>query len=360
MTQDNQDFDLIPGQGWLGIHFSDPPEVVEEKLRLAGVPFEKSRDQLEWDFGDGDGVIYFLAGANNKPSRVAQFVMDEHVSVKGKSVVGTKLDEALYELDVRSFEDTLWSMVDIDNEYRRGVPIDDSKRLTRAEPLDLLESGTLWVKSLGLGLVLHDGRVVSLALRSPGDVPQIGCGALNKETLGRSLDEDLQHKIRERRASSVAVTKPSPDFSNKPSVFGWLKPVIAIVVFSWVAWLIFGYVQNQIAWTKATRVGGVVVRTEPEGLFPELLTVEYQLPAQDMKKVILKWNETTAREVGDEVDLYYIENKPGKVLTKMQAVDKGGDFSSEFTMMNFLIGMAVLITLYPSIFARRRHGNGRR
>lgn len=340
------------GGGWSTIRFGDSPESVRTQLRKADITWEEDFDNFHWRIGDGTAEIFFGAGASGEPERVVQFLVDRGTAkVNGHEIVGLKLDEALLELNVRSFGDTLWSSVDIDAEYDQGRLIDEAKRPQHAEAIDLLEGGTLWIKSLGIGLVLDCGDVDSVVLRATTDVPQVGCGPLDKETIGRVGDEKLGEKIATRQRA-VAAAKPS----WRAGIPIWLKTVLTLSAAAVIVVPIYWYVEEQIAWQKAEKLIGVVVETRPEGPFPDFIVVEYKQPDAPEGRVELKFSYTSARAVGDEVELFYLKRNPSKVMTRSQAVNEGANFSPILLCFTLPIGYLVLMILYPKLFrsGRRR------
>jgi hypothetical protein len=70
-------------------------------------------------------------------------------------------------------------------------------------------------------------------------------------------------------------------------------------------------------------VAGKVIRTSPEGPFPEVVTVEYQDHASRTHQVEIPTSYTTARVVGDAVDLDYPPDSPANAMTRAQLSDEG-------------------------------------
>ncbi len=349
-------------RGWSSIRFGDSPESVRTQLRAAEIDWEEGFDKFHWQVGDNEAELFFAADSSKQPERVVQIIVGRDTAqIDGHEIVGLKLDEALLELNVQSFSDTIWSIVDIDSEYDNGKPIDDAERTTQAEPLELLESGTLWIKSLGIGLILDCGEVESVVLRSPTDVPKVGCGPLDKEAVGRVGDEKLRERIESRKRATKAARSSSaapffPSIAGTPRSFIplWLKITLTLAAAVMMILPIYWFVEAQLAWQKAEKIIGVVVETRPEGPFPEIIVVEYKQPDAPVGRVELKFNYTTARAVGDEVELLYLRRDPSRVMTRNQAVDEVVNFSPMVFFATLPLGYFILMMLYPKTFLSSR------
>jgi hypothetical protein len=256
-------------------------------------------------------TLYFLADARRRALVQINF-NDSNVLVFGSPVVGLALDEALLNLGVKSFDDTLWSMVDCDSEYTGGVPIRDELRPTSAELDQLLESGTLWIKSMGLGLYLYDGQVEALVVRRLSDVPTVGCGPLTKEAVFQAVelqDEGSSREQVKRKADPAWLRKWLARLLPMPGLVLMLAPAVMLV--------------NRFrAWQHATTVTGTVVGTIPEGPFPDYVVVEYPYPDLSPGQIRIRVTQVAARQLGDEVRICYLPS-PAAAVT-------AGEASSQF------------------------------
>ena len=105
---------------------------------------------------------------------------------------------------------------------------------------------------------------------------------------------------------------------------------------------------------NATPVIGKVVALSPEGPFPDILTVEYSMPDDRLGSVDVPFQYTTARNLGQEVELVYRKQEPGLAMTRLQSRDFAVSISlSWLSYLIPLLGLEIYL-LFPH-FNRRRH-----
>lgn len=109
------------------------------------------------------------------------------------------------------------------------------------------------------------------------------------------------------------------------------------------------------AWNDATAVKGQVVAIRPEGPFPEELDVEYTLPNESPQQVTIRFNFTSARKVGDEVELLIRADWPKQPLTRIQIPDSGWSVSVYWLFGSLLLATFCLSWAFPE-FIRVRQG----
>src|SRR5262245_329466 len=126
----------------------------------------------------------------NPPTLMEITVEDEHVRLGPLPVIGERLHKVVELLQVPDAE-TVWRMEG--NDQR---PADGGRPLVTDKIL--LDSGTLWIPALGLGLGMVRGEICTVRLRQPKDVPRRGDGSLTPDQRTLSARKDLpQYLIRQ-------------------------------------------------------------------------------------------------------------------------------------------------------------------
>ena len=311
------DIEITPNVGWANIQLGNSLSEVRAALATNGHAYELDNDEFTIDIYGPETTFYF---DDSNPKCLVQIVFyDKDHRVFGEPVIGLPLDEAMLPFHVTSFQDTLWSLVSIEEEYQKGKPLSDSKRTTKFPDDKKLECATLWIKNQGVGLVMLFGVVHAIAIRRSGDEPKVGCGCLNADTM--------------KVASKV---QPQPLSKNPPNVSAYQsKPkttraykTLRRVVFSSIALILvavpaFIVYRDLEAWKQSIAVVGVVVETKSEGPFINEVVVEYFDLESSTHRVSILSTYVTARDVGDEVDLMYLPNRPDRAMTRIQARDEG-------------------------------------
>jgi hypothetical protein len=303
-----------------------------------GIAYDNSLDATCFEIDQPYCTLQFTG----KSSLVlAQIVMsDGRVRVNGMPVIDLSLDEALVALGVRSFDDTLWSMVDIDSEYDRGCPVADSLRPTTAKPMQLLDSGTLWIKSLGVGLYMGEGRVDAIALRLKSDIPKVGCGPLDPDTITSAGSPTIEQEI--TRHDTKRRSAPWLSHRAKRFLQSALVTLVALAACTAPPILLFMRYQN---WKNPIRVEGQVVEVHYDGPFVDHLLVQYALPDQSTKRAKVLSTFTGAREIGQIVELYYLPSSPDHAITLQES---RSEFLSGYLPYGLILGpfLGLMLFLY--------------
>lgn len=192
---------ITPNQSWGVIHLGDSMMEVLQSLRRSGLESKATRDSMEFEVDTPNATLHFLEA--HVPSLVLIVVKCPETTILEKRIVGRTLSESLAALNVSLKDEPIWSMVSINEEFRGGGKFEDQKRpIGRYPDLVLLDSGTLWIRRLGIGLCLNAGMVKSIALCKTENVPTIGSGILAQSTLDCASDPDLQQKLQASRPTT--------------------------------------------------------------------------------------------------------------------------------------------------------------
>ncbi len=127
--------------------------------------------------------------------------------------------------------------------------------------------GTLWIKSQGLGLHMVDGKVASIAICLPRDVPGAGCGPLTGEDVLVASDPELgsstlRHQIAKQKS-------PKGFFSILANPM--MQTLLLLCAIASIAVPLYWTFQRYQSWRDAQSVEGSVVRVEMNGPFVETL-----------------------------------------------------------------------------------------
>lgn len=101
-------------------------------------------------------------------------------------------------------------------------------------------------------------------------------------------------------------------------------------------------------------VTGKVVKITPEGPFPDVVTVEYQDHASSTHRVAIPTTYTTARVVGDVVDLDYPPKAPANAMTRAQLSDEGWSVSAYVLFECIAVALFFIFLEFSGHFS---HGN---
>ena len=288
-------------------------------LATNGHAYEYSENGFEIWIYDPDCMFVF---DDSEPRCLRQLVLyDPQHQIHGKPVIGTRLDETLRALGTVDWQDTLWSAVDIESEYSNGTPLADSRRSKSYSTDGKLQDGTLWVLSLGVGIIMDMGRVNGLALRHPDDVPTVGCGPLDDETLLAARRVRAPAAIHVAPAQRAVKSAPVVKSNRVRFALRLLLSLAAVALIVFPAVTVYRDIQG---WKQSQATTGRVVETRPEGPFPDELVVEYTVGNEERpRQVVIPDTYTTARQVGDEMELLYRAEHPEKAMTRIQIRDDG-------------------------------------
>lgn len=366
----DSDISIQPGQGWANIQLGFSVAEVRAALAINGHAYDLSNDELTIDIHAPEVTFYF---DDSEPKKLVQVVFyDKDHRIDGQQVIGVSLAEALLPLNIQSYEDTLWSLVSIEEEYPKGKPLPDSQRTRKATLDTKLECGTLWIKSQGVGLVMLFGVVHAIALRIPGSQPTVGCGQLDSKTMELALsnrptvNQPYQPEPNPEHWPSIpkehfpqANKQPTKSTASSKKTKGRLPVVVfSLLAIVFLVTPITIVYRDLTAWKDAKEVVGRVVGSRPEGPFPDELTVEYTLTeSEDTYQVTIPIGYTSAREIGQEVELDYLPDHPERAMTRIQTRDEGFSISPYFLFGSIGLATFCLHIAFPNhirLNSRRR------
>ncbi len=338
------DIEIKPHQGWANIQLGCTIAEVRAALATNGHAYDLDDDEFFIDIYSPNVTFYF---DDTQPKRLVQIAFyDKDHRIDAQPVIGLTLAEALLAVQPQSFEDSLWSLVSIEEEYQRGKPLADSERLRRSSPEQNLQCGTLWVLSRDVGIVMLDSYVHALAIRMHGEAPCVGCGRLDAETMEMALD--AKPILKDPRAEKtfpdwlkMPAPIPIPSGSRKPHSF-FTQAFLVLLAIGFLAVPLVIVYRDLTAWKGSLPVVGIVVETKSEGPFVEEVVVQYTFQGSTgSHRVAIPATYTTVREVGQEVELLYLPDEPHRAMTRIQIRDEGWSLSPYY-----LFGSIGLSTLF--------------
>ncbi len=129
----------------------------------------------------------------------------------------------------------------------------------------------------------------------------------------------------------------------------WLLGSLAFVLFGVPASIVL-YGMHQ--WSHAERVIGRVIAVEPENTpFPDRLRIRYLRPEDDQEfNVTLSAFQTSARQVGDETELFYLSHAPEKALPRSEIPFEGLLVAPNWLAASVITSAILLIIAFPEYF----------
>lgn len=352
LTMYASDIEIVPGHGWANVQLGSTLDEVRAALANHGHAYDLDEEGYTLDIYAPEVTFYF---DDSSPKQLLQIVFyDKDHQVDGQPVIGLTLAEALLPFDVQGYDDTLWSLVSIEEEYQKGKPLDDSKRLRRSNDKQNLDCATLWILSQAVGLVMLDNHVHAIAIRRKGEAPRVGCGRLDSQSMVLALNAKPTEEP--TRLPRLRLQPP------QPRLLGRLRKRILQFLFVALA-VVFTAIPIRIAyrdlteWGEAVAVVGSVIDAQPEGPFPDEVTVRYTVPDSGEHQVTIPTTYTTVREIGEEVELEYLPDQPHRAMTRVQIRDAG--FSIPLYYLFGSIGLAgfFLYLAFPNYLRLAPRGN---
>ena len=171
------------GQGMGVVRLGDARQEVVQKLREAGIEVDDDEEDRFLYVDELDTELMFKTTA--PPVLLEIVVEDERLRLGPLTVIGQRLHKVIDQLRVPDAE-TVWRTPADDDDQK---PTDGNRPLVTDK--SLLDFGTLWIPSLGLGLEMVRGEICTVRLRQPGESPRRGDGPLTASQRELSARKDL-------------------------------------------------------------------------------------------------------------------------------------------------------------------------
>lgn len=284
-------------------------------------------------FDNAEIDLYFRP---EEPHALWQVVVcDERARFGNQEVIERTIRQIVELLQVPN-DETLWRDGDDDDDCLPENERPPSKAKTDEE---LIESATLWITTLGLGLHQISGEIYGILLRLPQDSPRSGFGSLTD-------------KQRQLVPAPKSREKPSSTYVPTRHRFSALIWVLNLVLFGAVAWFVFQAVELQQRWNTAVVVESEVVAVDPPppDPFPEIVTAAYVDQQGTRREVQLRRMDYYAIvKLGDKIELRYLPEAPDQPLGPAKVGDVGFNFA--MPRMIVVVGVYLVLNLLINVTA---------
>ncbi|MBX3421667.1 MAG: hypothetical protein KF752_08935 [Pirellulaceae bacterium] len=280
-----------PGLAIGMLELGTPRDEVLQLLQKNGIDVEvDDTDSTEFYVCEMETVLYFAEHAPHPLLLIK--VQDERVRLGTLKVIGDFPHNIL--AAVPSIN-TLW-MSDIGQITSPDSKSSATKNLSDSQ---LLNDGTLWITTLGIGLGLVDGAIVTLWLCDPQYLPSSGQGEFTAQQ--RQLSEKMQ------LASFKAEVPKTHPVQRLAKVGLAATALVVAAYFGNQAW------EEQKKWDSAPEVEAEVIEVwpPPPEPFPSQFTLSYQDATGGVHQVQWGQNDLYGMpQVGSKVTLRYLANAP--------------------------------------------------
>lgn len=299
---------LTFGKNWGPVVLGQPrPQVVEE-LTKAGMDVEDEQGEETIYLFDPEFELTFAA---EEPANLLQIVIeDADLQVGGLPLLKTTLDQALLAVQINAFEEAFWRMEDEPSDSLPANIDPTAEKSPAPSPQQLIAEGTLWIPSLGLGLVMWKGIVSKVALRQPQDSPPAGVAPLTEQQLELAMQQELPKP-------------PQPD--APPSLLSRLVRIFTTLIFLALGcFLGVSAIRHQKLWNEAPHAKGTLVAIEPND--PVKKADVYVIDYEDLEGKKHQARFTLAdmyvpQAIGDTVDVVFLPSAPDQPLGPAKVKD---------------------------------------
>lgn len=320
MSNENTPWRIEPGRSWGPVELGMSREEVKSAVKRGGGTLEEDDEDETFLGSETPWGEFEFKGAGDRLSKITVF--DSSLNFGEEHLEEPTLDAAITAIGHRSFNDTRWTH----GELKQPLPEDADTQLLR--------SGVLWLISKGIGLEMYRGKVESVYICRPENVPNSPLGQLTPQQLELATDPQLFREL--------------PPAYEPPSHRQVLISRLALLLF--VVFLgVQGYraYEAETRWSKAEPIEGEIIETLPAGSdFPDAYVVRYEPPGVGAQRVTIKSVFIGGLlPVGKKVEIRYLPEQPQRATTIWEAREHGFvDF-----IPSFLGGAAVYFAAYALI-----------
>jgi hypothetical protein len=287
-----------PGRGMGVLELGSERDEVLRRLADAGIEIDPNDEEPAWIFvGDMDTELTFTTEPTPRLREIV--VEDERIRFGPLPVLGKRVHEIVDFLRVPAGE-TLWRLEADDDQ---PVAPEGSGAMILSDEV-LLDRGTLWLTTLGIGLGIVRGEVTTIRLRKPEGSPRRGNGPLT----------DAQRALSQRSDLPTYLVRLPGGTARRGS---WIQSLATLALFAALGWLVWHAIQYQQRWNTAPVAEGEVieVRPPPPDPFPSEFTIAYRDDAGLPHQVVLKRADVyVTQSVGEKVELRYLPEAPDQPL----------------------------------------------
>ena len=290
---------VVLGQSVGPVELGLPRDALLQRLEKAKLDFEADDIDPEHVFIlDMEAQLTLRGEGTLRLVQIA--VNDEQVRFGSEPVIGRRLHEITKLLQVNT-EETIWR---IDDDPDDSLPSPDQEQQYPVPELELLLRGTLWIRPLGLGLSLWQGRIREVYLRQPEQTPSVGIGKLSQQQLVLSEQTDFAAELDKTHQAASRLRR-------------WFRLVTGIAFFGLIGWVVMQAAQYQRRWQEAPKVEAEVVAIRPDAA--DTIATEFVVTYRDNNDIERQANLGLAdvyvpKAVGEKVEVRYLPEEPDRPL----------------------------------------------
>jgi len=329
---DETSFDLAKLDAWCGVRPGMTRAQVQEAMQPQGAELDEyGDDNLSAIADDWEMEFYFTTDGTQRLRQLS--IDDAKVLWNGRPLLGISLEDALCLLG--SPASAVWQAGDASS-----APFAQPDQSAATPPTDeqLLAEGTVWLPERGLGLIVSEGRVISVAWRAPQDLPAKFAGPVTTAQRELSKRPDLEDYLQKKRLERF-------DLARKKDPLTHVRTLVTILTLAaLVAVGKLGFVDTRL-WSQAPTLAGTLVAVEkvPLKQFREFVPpalrwifprtrqvivdgyrVEFTAPHEEQpKQAVLERGElyVAPQNIGDEVTVVYLDGNPPRTKGPARARD---------------------------------------
>ncbi len=306
-------FDLSTGEPWYGLRPGMSRAEVTRILEAEGAEASYDEDRPDRMMADGAEWCLELRLSESGEQRVRQLTLDDWNFVwRGQDISNRPLHEVLAVLGDTA-RDAMWRPEDA------AVSAFEDLQPLGAESVEdesLLDTGTLWLRQLGIGLVLCSGKVNEVVWRPLEDVPTQFAGPVTDAQKQLSANPDVEAKIREKWVKRAPVT------STPPNPLQRIVTLLHVAAFITLGYLAFRHAQH---WHQAPTVTGKLASIDKATKKPwiDFYVIEYQDAAGQTRSARLRSGEfyVPPQKIGEETQIFYLDGNPPRAKGPAHARD---------------------------------------
>jgi hypothetical protein len=323
------------GQGMGPFLLGLPRSEVAAIVRMLGFKIDSTRDDNDANvyIEEMDTTLIFSAQSPQTLERID--VCDWRIRFGSFDVYDTPIHELVLLLKVSPTE-TLWCDCE---DFGRQREHAEQVQADETADEDLIESGTLWFTTLGLGVSLDRGTVDEVHVCDPELSPRFGTGNWTEAQRVLSIE------ARRVSLSGVAVRLSK----KNPLLTLWF--VCLLVAFGIVIWRSF---ELHKRWTNSPDVAATVIAVSPPPpeAFPHEFTLSYPDSSGLNHEVQFNDHDFSGHvKVGDEIAIRFLPESPDKPIGPNHFSDRGLDYAMPYVIAIGVVYAVshILLLLIPAI-----------
>jgi hypothetical protein len=285
----------------LGASYAD----VLAALQQAKIEIAYEEEDPTWiDFADTDVELYF---GNDEPNPLIEILATSaEFAPTRAAIVGEKLAQALRVCGYQASHATVWRL-DRDTYDSLEAGSEEPTEPEAASDEDLLSGGTLWIRPLGVGLMLDNGKITACALRRPNSVPVNGNGPLTPAHLQFAGRDDLEQVLKA--------------YARKATPRNWIVTLSTMAMFAAFGYITLLSIREQQQWHATPVIDGKVTAIEKDNGPHQRDTYVVEYDDRQGNPHQVRWTLAdlyVPPQVGDTVEVRYLDEAPDAPIGPFQ------------------------------------------